>query len=196
MPDTLRQQLRAATRAEHLALESQPMLRRLVSPELTLAEYGHTHRAMCAFYLGLEPVLESRWARLRHKRSTQGYQFERRSPWLIRDLEDLGQSVPAAASAGWERPMRDGYTLGVLYVLEGAALGARVIARSLSASVGVDADWGARHYVESARGNRWPSFCRWLEVGTSPDEWPQALSGARDTFSGLKTHLDHYQESM
>lgn len=86
---------------------------------------------------------------------------------LARDLDDLGVSVEVPPVA----PQLSGTVediLGILYVLEGSGLGARVVlhrARSLGLSEG----FGARHLAHQAAAGGWAPFVSLLDAAPDID---------------------------
>ncbi|WP_157209820.1 biliverdin-producing heme oxygenase [Marinimicrobium agarilyticum] len=193
---SLRQALRAATRAEHEALEAQPLMRRLVSPELTLAEYSLIVRAQRAYYRLLEPALWPFERQLRDRLPDAGYRYQSRLPALERDSRQL--ALPADESEpGWVfRPTSAEQALGVLYVLEGASQGGRLIARRLEQVLALDGENGARFFSSYAEHSNWTLFCRWLEELPSEELWGEAITGAQKTFTTLHIHFDHWQRRV
>ena len=80
---------------------------------------------------------------------------------IRQDIADLGLAVPAPdgppVSIYNSSPL-----IGTLYVLEGSALGARVLYRRAQA-LGLSASFGARHLARQAEGNTtWPEFLAML----------------------------------
>jgi heme oxygenase (biliverdin-IX-beta and delta-forming) len=85
-------------------------------------------------------------------------EFRERTEFLARDLRDLG--LPPFADIGLNGPLpRDPIdAVGVLYVTEGASLGARVLLIRAK-NLGLGADHGARHLTMQARG-----FASWRRL--------------------------------
>ncbi|MBM3606100.1 MAG: biliverdin-producing heme oxygenase [Alphaproteobacteria bacterium] len=104
---------------------------------------------------------------------------------LHRDLADLGVPFPRRVAA----PDLEGRAAqaAAAYVLEGSALGARVIARR-AAVLGIRPDHGGRHLaLQTAGTGRWKSFQAWLEAAQVSHE--QAVSAARAVFkTALAAH--------
>ncbi|WP_426240572.1 biliverdin-producing heme oxygenase [Pararhizobium sp. DWP1-1-3] len=70
---------------------------------------------------------------------------------------------------------------GMLYVLEGSALGARVLYKRAK-QLGFDEDFGARHLaVQSRRSDRWPDFLVLLENADALD-MERVAHASRATF--------------
>lgn len=195
---SLRQALRAATRADHKALEAQPLMRRLVAPELTLAEYGQIMRAQRAFYRMLEPMLWSFERQLRERLPEVGYRYHSRLPSLERDCRQLALSDDETEGAQGSvfRPKSAEEALGVLYVLEGASQGGRVIAHRLTQVLALDDDNGACFFSLYTKQDSWVSLCHWLEVLPGKGPWEETLKGAQKTFIAFRTHFDHWQRRM
>jgi heme oxygenase len=82
------------------------------------------------------------------------------------DMADLGilprpeEFAPSTLSSG--------ELLGVLYVLEGSSLGARLLLRSVS-RLGLSADNGARHlHAQAGEASAWRGFVEVLEASPQP----------------------------
>ncbi|SIR03086.1 heme oxygenase [Bosea sp. TND4EK4] len=100
-------------------------------------------------------------------------------PQLRRDLADLGLPVPAAERLVLSKDIA--CLLGATYVLEGSALGARVLVKS-AAALGLGAAHGAR-YLSAQAG----SITSWRELlvrldGLERARWSLAARGARQVF--------------
>ena len=112
---------------------------------------------------------------------------------LLGDLGDLGIAVPPDLPP-FILPEGDGL-MGLLYVLEGAALGARLLAKRAEA-IGFTETNGARHLFAQARNfSNWRAFSARMENVCVYDEtaaaaWADtAFDYARNAFeSGLNAH--------
>ncbi|MBW9054424.1 biliverdin-producing heme oxygenase [Rhizobium mesosinicum] len=102
------------------------------------------------------------------------------APLLRKDLEDLGQIKPKAASS-FDLPNDRQGLLGVLYVLEGSGLGARVLTRRAE-KLGYSPSFGARHLASQiSRADSWNSLLGLLdEIATSDID--RTVQAARMTF--------------
>lgn len=196
---SLREALREATRAEHKALEAQPLMQRLLSPELTLIEYGQILRAQRAYYRELEPRLWPLERQLRVRFPDEDYRYHSRIPSLEQDCQvlQLPGDHDIEASLSQRQPLHSQEeALGVLYVLEGASQGGRVIARALNRSLGLVQGGGADFFHRHVTQDGWARLCPWLESIPLDGTWHCALTGAKATFNGLKTHFDHWQRQL
>lgn len=107
-----------------------------------------------------------------------GWQVQRLAPLIAQDLADLGHPRPALPDA--PALLGPAAQAAACYVLEGSALGARLLARR-AADHGFTADHGARHLAaQTASPHRWRRFLDWLEDADIPVA--QAAAAARDVF--------------
>jgi heme oxygenase len=106
------------------------------------------------------------------------------------DLADLEPTTPCHIREGNSSSMSPGAMLGALYVLEGSALGARVIARRVE-GIGMGPTFGARHLAQqSAEPTAWPTFLELLEATTlTAVEDEDCVREAHATF---QCFLHHY----
>ena len=89
-------------------------------------------------------------------------------PILRQDLKDLGLEPPAGDAP--TLPVDDPETLlGTLYVVEGSALGARILYRRAQ-ELGLSGEFGARHLsVQSESLNRWRQLVKLLDEAPELD---------------------------
>lgn len=128
---SLRQRLKHATSATHLALENR------IGPLETQNEYNEYARGMHAFRSGAEAWLTH------HPHSTRDWRAHKIADALTHDVNDLALQPLVYAFGGW-RGASDSFAMGVHYVLEGSALGARLLCKRVEA-LGLTRDHGARH---------------------------------------------------
>jgi heme oxygenase (biliverdin-IX-beta and delta-forming) len=108
------------------------------------------------------------------------------------DLGDLGCQPPASDhSPVTHEALRGGDLLGILYVLEGSALGAHVL-RPRAAAIGMSPHFGARHLaLQTSRSHSWANFLQILEqTPLSADEEEDCIAAAVATFARFATHYD------
>lgn len=198
MAQSILEQLRVQTRPAHQILETQPLLKRLLSSRLSNTEYGQLLQSMLAFYQALEVELVPAAASLLKRYPDPAYWYLPRAPLLATDCQTLGY-----ASSGFTYPPlklqlneNDAYLLGVLYVIEGATQGGRVISRHLAHTLGISEDSGASFFNIHRRDNSWATFCRWLGRDLEcnyQEDIDSIVEGADMTFFTLHTHLDQWR---
>lgn len=168
--------LRAACWPAHRDLDRHPLLVPLTAKTLSLADYAHALAALYAPQAAFEEALKD----------FAPPELPPRLPDLAADLADLKTSP-------W--PLRDflppledaAAKLGALYVLEGANLGAVVIARQLQKNLPA---YAPRRFFTHAGGEaRWERFWRFAaSLGALDAE--RISSAAIAVFACYRTHLD------
>jgi heme oxygenase len=170
------QHLRAATAGRHAALEAQLQL----AGALTLPRYIRVLQGFHAFLAAWEPLVQARLPGALQAWFSRG----RRGQHAADDLRALGGELPAAAKLSLA--LRDeSALLGSIYVIEGSALGAQVIAPMLREQLGLQSHNGAAYFAlpAAAAGGRWREF-RALLAERATDA-ASASQAAADTFDAL-----------
>jgi len=185
-------ELRLTTRAEHDRIEH---LLRLTEP-MPLARYAAIVGGFDAFLRVWEPRIHAAlperlqaWFRARRRGGLASADVE----WL-RDVAGI-EPVDADAGAAAAVPLDDVCeVLGSLYVIEGSALGGRVIAPQLKRTLGVAQGRGASYFhgFGGETGAMWSNFrvLASLEIGESPRDIARACRSARRTFAALIALFD------
>jgi heme oxygenase len=181
--------LRTATQAEHRLLESELDLFR---QPFGLTDYRELLSFFYSFHRPFENYLD---AHPIDCAVADFYTVERRKAWRAHsDLLWLGVSPQILASLPlWPIPqlwvLQPAQVWGALYVFEGSALGAQVIAKHLKKSVpGLQ---GAGMQFFCGHGDRTPVLWRQFvgcfeELALSPAELEQAVVGACGVFASLR----------
>ncbi|MBL0421813.1 biliverdin-producing heme oxygenase [Ramlibacter sp. AW1] len=177
--------LRQATAAAHLEIESVMRLDRLDSP----ASLAAALQVFESFLSACEPMI----GRALPPGMREWFEHHRRAGWAAQDLDALHTSpLPRDAMADLAIGSA-AQALGSLYVLEGSALGGRVIARHLRDAIGVTEANGGRYF--GGRGEHtgavWREFCALLDrhIADEPAAREQACAAAIDTFKALTRRL-------
>lgn len=191
------QTLRAHTQALHLTLEATPVAQALLSPTLTRTRYADILRMWAAGWHVLEPELFTHrfaqlvpqllpFARAQRAQADLAYldMLNARDGAARSGRADLC-STAAGAWAGTPASL-SGF-IGVCYVLRGASLGGKVIARHLERTLGLDADHGAGFFnAESGDGLSWVQWMRSADdVLLAENAIDDACRAAVDTFALL-----------
>ncbi|MGN6524835.1 MAG: biliverdin-producing heme oxygenase [Burkholderiaceae bacterium] len=180
-------ELRLQTRAEHDRLER---ILQLEEP-MTLARYTAIVAGFDAFLRAWEPRVQAALP----PRLQPWFRARRRGGFATADLHWLrdvaGKTAPAPDTSAVERLPLDALpqVLGSVYVIEGSALGSRVIAPRLKATLDLVPGRGASYFhgFGGATGEMWRDFrvLAALEVGESPAAIARACRSARRTFAVL-----------
>jgi heme oxygenase len=186
--------LRSATAGVHAATEDLPLMRALLDPAVTIPDYRRYLEALYGVYLAVEPAL---YAALPPSLPAR-LGVQQKLPALRQDLARLGM-VPSPLPAGWTSSLRrsidgPGAALGGLYVLEGATLGGRVIARRLRRALGADAAALPFAFLDGRQrepGAAWRAFGAALEQAAADRGVPPAavVAGAVAVFEAMHRAL-------
>jgi heme oxygenase len=180
-------ELRLTTRAEHDRIEH---ILRLTEP-MTLERYAAILCGFDAFLRAWEPRIHAAlperlhgWFRSRRRGGFASADVE----WLrsVAGIEPLPTSAKQAAAI----PLGDlAEVLGSLYVIEGAALGGRVIAPQLKRTLGLGQGRGASYFhgFGGETGVMWSNYrvLAALEIGDSSRNTVRACNSAKRTFAAL-----------
>ena len=180
-------QLRAGTRAAHERMEANNAMSRLLSADLQSADYVYALRALHAFHAGIGARLMVLGQDL-----PDGCSFDTgRLALLGDDLAWFG--AKPARHLSMARCITDTETaIGALYVLEGSALGARIIGKAVQASLDVEPARGGSFFcgatADGAR-ERWITMSARINEAGAKMAAPARLRvvrGANAAFSALE----------
>lgn len=176
----LREALRDATRDVHERLHRHPGLSAIAAGRISLTDYRSLLKRLLGFYVPLERAL--------------GLQPER-SPWLQADvdrLEAADSAAPVMLCPYIPRFDTGAQRLGGRYVMEGAALGGRLLAERLDLLLGHAAQAGRLFFIGrgTASACAWRSFLAELvafEDDTASHD--SLIKAACDTFEACEKWL-------
>lgn len=184
----VRQQLRQATSVVHEALHQHPDFVSLINGRMTLQGY----RALLARLYGFHRPFDA-GLRAASPEVLRGFNvLEReRSPALWLDLRYLGMSeseidaLPTFEGLGEVHSYPE--LMGRLYVVEGSALGGRVLAARLDGLLGPDENHGRLFFTGRTAPDplSWAAFCRLLEGQAARSDTSAVIDGAETTFRAL-----------
>jgi heme oxygenase len=180
--------LRRATAETHQAVERLPLMTRLTSPTVAREDYLDYLHALAEVYAALEGrLLDALDEEIRNDLGIRP-----KLPAILADLAE--QDQPHVPHASAQVPPSDAAAaLGGLYVLEGATLGGRVIAKHLRRCLGpalgsaTFLDFHGEH--SSAAWKRFASILDSLPAHGRMDP-AQVISGARATFTVVHRMLE------
>lgn len=166
-----RHHLRNATARVHADLE------KLLPSIRTTRGYIGFVEAQLAYRLPCEAVLRSQVGRFSTPVVTEI------AADLLADARDLGLTA-AAPPALRPQSLCASAMLGMAYVLEGSAFGARLLLRQ-AGELGYDAGFGARHLARQAGAVAWPGLMRELDA-VEPYDPDAATAAALQTFTSAR----------
>ncbi len=165
-PTTRRFALRERTTDAHASLDA------TVGPLADADAYARYLRGLHAFRVPAERAL-----------ATARWSPAPLAALIAADMADLG--VTPRAEVALAAPQGASGELGLAYVLEGSALGARLLHRQALA-LGLEADRGARHLAEQTRDlDGWRAFLAALEA-VDPFDLERAVAAAAAGFAAAE----------
>ncbi len=172
------EQLRAATRSAHRALDHHPLLAPLTRSPLTAGDYINALAALHGTQQAIECWLDD---------FAPQADFPPRLADLQSDLAALGAS-PFPLMAELPKFDSDAQRIGAMYVIEGSNLGGIVIARLLDESL--PADVPRRFFANSGGKRRWEKFWQFAAAHCRDENLTIVADAACETFNLYKDHLD------
>ena len=163
---TRRMQLREATRAAHQTLDD------LIGSWPELSDYRRYLAGQRRFRAAIDNVDPAA--------SGLAWAITPLTQALATDCADLGLRAEPVPSAPL-RPRDPSEALGVCYVVEGSALGARLL-HARAAELGLGDGFAARHLALQASSGRWRAFLDLLE-DTEPFDFGAAVASANAAFA-------------
>jgi len=141
-------------------------LDKMIGPFDSAVSYCRYLQGMAVF----RSIVEEELALAEWPAAFSSWQDERLAHLIAQDLADIDVSAPlqpAFTSLSSRLPAGD--LLGILYVLEGSALGARLLYKRAQA-LGYSESFGARHLAVQCRQNgRWGAYLKLLEEADGID---------------------------
>ena len=116
----------------------------------------------------------------------------RRRDWLAADLHALATALPAPQSLHFELPT-SGHGFGCLYVLEGSALGGRVISKRVKQTLGLGPATGGAYFHGLGRqtARHWSEFLTTLNtIPANSAMGANAEAGAIATFLAFRQAIN------
>ena len=189
--DSALTELRLSTRDDHAHVER---ILRLTQP-MSLERYAIVMLGFDAFLRAWEPLVQDAMPR----RLQQWFRARWRGGFASADVEWLRSAgvlaAPTTTAQGIPSiPMRDlPEVMGSLYVIEGSALGGRVITPQLKTTLGLEPGHGASYFhgFGGATGSMWTDFraVASIEIGDSSGARARACGSAGSTFGALIEHF-------
>ena len=171
--------LRARTSAQHRQLEACAAFSRLTRDDVSPADVTQALSLFHAFYHGLEDELMQRLAA-----TPFAHLYRPRRALLAGDLATLGAPLPASVEVSL--PASALGLLGVVYAVEGSALGGQVLGRHLCRCLGEDFAGSLAYFNAFAGGTHWQLLLRVLADKLREENAVAAVGdGAALVFSSL-----------
>ncbi len=184
----LQAELRTATRDLHHRLDHHALLAPLVRSGLCMADYGLALQALYAINAPTETAIADY---IDAQGLAFNYAARRRMPDLLNDLDFLNLNHPQMA---WPGPTirSSGQLVGCLYVLEGSALGGRVIFKQLQSALNLTEQTGGRFFAGNGEQTMpmWQAFWKFAADICPQEQLPDATAAAATLFENILALLD------
>lgn len=195
--ETARAHLKTCTHSAHQRLHELPHFARLHRGTSSLEDYAELMSGLHAFYNALDTRVMA--ACRRHLDANSAYTYQPRAPLLEADIVAVGRRLPDRASAQTQMLHRDlpvidnhAALAGVIYVVDGATLGGRLLNRSAEKLLGCE-DSGGRSYwqwCECHGAQQWKAALALIDrVGQETTARLDMTKAALATFETLESHF-------
>lgn len=180
--------LKRETSALHRQLDTLPQMRRLMSPKLTEQSYTETLAVLFNW-------TQEAGAKLRELQLPHYAQPQRKLSALQHDLKMLKQPTTQLPQVVSETDAH--FALGILYVMEGASMGARILAPRIEATLKrSDITRYYRLYGDQTLAH-WQNTTNWLNSELDDEaSYQPARSGADWAFNLLIEHFKCMQQEQ
>jgi heme oxygenase len=190
--------LRSATAAVHERLHHHPGFIGLLRGSLTMSQYSSLLAQLYGFHLPLERALRMIPVSMR---GGVDLRARERAQLLYADLIAVGMSareINALPVCGDLPQIHNEEALfGCLYVVEGAGLGGRIMARKLDFLLGAEVSSGRRFFLgrTSADPLPWTAYCELLETCAADGNLDDIIDGAQKTFDSFESWINEGYEN-
>lgn len=166
----IRRRLKQATEPAHASLEAR------IGSLATQTEYNEYLLGLYAFRSTTEDWLSTHAAKETGTWTPQTIARE-----LHEDINDLALTPLSVSPVNWGSNASESFVMGVHYVLEGSALGARVLCKQVAA-LGLHRSYGARHlWAQAETLESWRGFLALLSEHNGDED--TLIAGANAAFN-------------
>lgn len=184
----LQQHLRSATQAAHHRLDHHPLLAPLIRPGLQPAQYGKALQALYACQSAMQAGVAPLW---QISANPPPFAAPSRLAALAQDLQQLALAPwPLHNTSAFASASTLPAQIGMLYVLEGATLGGKMIARCVRQQHGEALPLAFFGGEAENPQLRWQAFFEWAQAVSSRDQWEAMAQAAEQTFASIMAHFD------
>jgi heme oxygenase len=183
---TFHQELKSRTTQAHDRLEALPISKSILSPAVSLKEYAQ--------YLSLmQPIVADVEKRIFPMLTDviDDLEIRRKSASIENDLRCLGFQPATTTDAVFNAGSK-AFALGIMYVVEGSAIGGRFILKNLEKSLGLSESAGASYFAGygSTTGSVWKRFVgQMAEFEEKTGTADEIIAGAEYAFSVIEKQL-------
>lgn len=186
------ERLKDETRVQHIAIEGNPLMKKVFASNVTLKDYVVLLKE---YYLFVQPLEERAFVFPEWEERSWSYTPHPRAGLLQDDLQAVGEKAPVVTGRTDSfLPPVTGFAeaLGCVYVLEGAAHGAVFLSRHLQERLQLTPERGLSYYNRYGKtlNTFWHEFRGVMdEVSSDERKAVQIIKSARKTFEQLDCWL-------
>lgn len=188
-PMAFAEQLRLRTYSQHQQLEQTRIARSLMSTTLTLATYADILGTWGAAWKQLETVLKTTCYRLQVPNlvpAERGTKADIDLHYLTAHHAVVRHQLKKIDHQAMASPQTLASFVGICYVLRGASLGGKVIARHLATTLGLTSSHGAAFFSPGEEGATWRE---WMQQADTLLHEQLDIDQATDAATGTFTFL-------
>ncbi|RAV98710.1 biliverdin-producing heme oxygenase [Pseudochryseolinea flava] len=184
----LHQQLKEQTKEAHQALERRMV--GLIKQIHSEAQYVHFLKLMYGYYASLEDKLGEQLS----TNDALDFNQRRKASWILDDMNYFGsKEKPSRCQA---LPPIDSFhtALGAMYVLEGSALGGKIIAKMIASQIGLGDARGLTFFngYGDETMKMWELFKENLSQSFDPPTTETIITSANQTFDTFKNWIESH----
>ncbi len=177
-------QLRHATVARHRLVEDHVVMRPLRDPHLTQGSYLLALEALLRAFRPIDAAIEASLNSLPAPTLPAGFEYVPRAPLLQADIADLTAGLALPSQTEPRLALSPEALPGVLYVMEGATMGGRMLAPQLQRALSLPASRGTRYWQLYQHGH-WPRVRQWLQQPFTTEVCQASVSSAVAAFGQI-----------
>ncbi|MBK0368901.1 biliverdin-producing heme oxygenase [Flavobacterium agrisoli] len=180
--------LRSQTSEAHKKLESLPLSKSIINPQITLEQYALYLSLMHDVVENLEqniyPILSDVISDLENRK---------KAIWIENDLKSIGKEKKAI-NFSFENTSAISvpFAMGIMYVLEGSTLGGRFILKNIQENLGLTPENGASYFdgYGNKTGSTWKKFLSEMtDFENKTNSQDEIIKGAEYGFTVMEQHL-------
>lgn len=181
------EQLKTRTAEAHTRLEELPISKSILSESLDRESYAHYLKLM----RDVVAETETRIFPLTTE-AISDLESRRKLAHIEADLNHASTELSEPKTVFHKENMSPAFALGVLYVVEGSALGGRFILKNVEKSLGYSAETGASYFAGygNTTGSMWKHFMNELsQYEATHNAGDEIMAGAVFAFESIEQHF-------
>ena len=176
------EKIRAKTKILHSELDKIEIFRKINSPELDIKIYSDFLKILYQFYSTIEPIC---FKILTESHPCSGL-LRKRASLLEKDILNLNEKLPQSVSFDMPREIPMHYLVGMIYAIEGSALGGQQILQNARRSLDGKIELCVNYLTTILPMPHWKKVLDFINIELdSEQKIDEAILGANFVFSNL-----------